>query len=122
MATGEASRLTDGPVVRPGAGLVARRPPDRLHAPTADAIADLVVRSDIHVVDVATRAVTLDHARRRARSSSAPAWLPDGETIVALGHRLEGRAGSRNDIWLFAADGSDADADRRPQPVGADTT
>ncbi|HEX5149328.1 MAG TPA: S9 family peptidase, partial [Candidatus Limnocylindrales bacterium] len=34
--------------------------------------------------------------------------LPDGETIVALGHRLEGRAGSRNDLWLLAADGSDA--------------
>jgi acylaminoacyl-peptidase len=39
---------------------------------------------------------------------SAPAWLPDGQTLVALGHRLEGRAGSRNDIWLLAADGSDA--------------
>ncbi|MGZ4363529.1 MAG: S9 family peptidase, partial [Gaiellaceae bacterium] len=32
----------------------------------------------------------------------------DGATIAGLGHRLEGRAGSRNDIWLFAADGSDA--------------
>ena len=37
-----------------------------------------------------------------------PTWLPDGATIAALGHRLEGGAGSRNDIWLFAADGSDA--------------
>ena len=34
--------------------------------------------------------------------------MPDGRTIAALGNRLEGRAGSRNDIWLFAADGSDA--------------
>ncbi len=39
---------------------------------------------------------------------TAPAWLPDGRTIAALGHRLEGGAGSRNDVWLFAADGSDA--------------
>ena len=39
---------------------------------------------------------------------SAPTWLPDGATIAALGHRMEGGAGSRNDIWLFAADGSDA--------------
>ncbi len=39
---------------------------------------------------------------------STPTWLPDGVTIAALGHRLEGRSGSRKDIWLFAADGSDA--------------
>ena len=39
---------------------------------------------------------------------TAPTWLPDGATIAALGHRMEGGAGSRNDIWLFAADGSDA--------------
>jgi dipeptidyl aminopeptidase/acylaminoacyl peptidase len=37
-----------------------------------------------------------------------PAWLPDGRTIAALGHRFPAAAGSRNDIWLFAADGSDA--------------
>jgi acylaminoacyl-peptidase len=37
-----------------------------------------------------------------------PTWLPDGRTIAALGHRYAGRAGSRNDIWLFAADGGDA--------------
>ena len=37
-----------------------------------------------------------------------PTWLPDGRTIAALGHRYAGRAGSRNDIWLFAADGADA--------------
>ena len=29
-------------------------------------------------------------------------------TIAALGHRLEGRGGSRNDVWLFPADGSEA--------------
>ena len=41
----------------------------------------------------------------------SPVFLPDGRTVVALGHRPEGRAGSRNDIWLFAADGSDATPD-----------
>ncbi len=40
-----------------------------------------------------------------------PAWLPDGRTIAALGSKLEGRGGSRNDIWLFPADGSEAHAD-----------
>ncbi|MFP5372219.1 MAG: S9 family peptidase, partial [Actinomycetes bacterium] len=39
-----------------------------------------------------------------------PTWLPDGRTIAALGLRLAGRAGTRNDIWLFAADGSEGGA------------
>ncbi len=38
-----------------------------------------------------------------------PTWLPDGRTLAVLGHRFPARAGSRNDIWLFAADGSEAD-------------
>ncbi|HEX7474155.1 MAG TPA: prolyl oligopeptidase family serine peptidase, partial [Candidatus Limnocylindrales bacterium] len=40
---------------------------------------------------------------------AGPAWLPDGGTLAALGHRYPARAGSRFDIWLFAADGSEAD-------------
>jgi acylaminoacyl-peptidase len=105
-STGEAQRLTDGPVSdeepawSPDGRRIAfssnRRPG-----------ADLVGRSDIHVVDVETLVVTA--ITRGPRSVfGAPAWLPDGRTIVTLGHRLEGRAGSRNDVWLFAADGSDA--------------
>ena len=38
-----------------------------------------------------------------------PTWLPDGRTLAVVGHRFPARAGSRNDIWLFAADGSEAD-------------
>ena len=41
-------------------------------------------------------------------SSAAPAWLPDGATLAVAGHRLPRAGGSRNDIWLFAADGADA--------------
>ncbi|MBI3748564.1 MAG: S9 family peptidase [Chloroflexi bacterium] len=68
---------------------------------------DLFGRQDIHVVDVATRTVT--PLTRGPRSFFGwPAFLPDGTAVVALGHRFEGRAGSRNDIWRFAADGSDA--------------
>ena len=106
VATGEATRLTDGPVsdTEPAwspdgtrIAFVSNRRPN----------ADLVGRSDIHVVDVSSRNV---RAVTRGPKSvfAGPAWLPDGDTIAALGHRLEGRAGSRNDIWLFAADGSDA--------------
>ncbi|HEX6868553.1 MAG TPA: S9 family peptidase, partial [Candidatus Limnocylindrales bacterium] len=65
--------------------------------------------TDLHVVDVATRRVTA--ITRGPRSMfTTPTWLPDGRTIVGLGHRYEGGAGSRNDIWLFAADGRDATA------------
>ena len=36
-----------------------------------------------------------------------PTWLPDGRTLAALGHRFPANAGSRADVWLFKADGSD---------------
>ena len=38
----------------------------------------------------------------------SPAWLPDGRTLAVLGHRYPAGAGSRADVWLMAADGSDA--------------
>jgi acylaminoacyl-peptidase len=105
--TGAASRLTDGPVPdgepawSPDGARIAftsnrRRNPDLVSS-----------RLDIHVVDVETRAVTaVTHGPRSM--FFAPTWLPDGSTIAALGHRMEGGAGSRNDIWLFASDGADA--------------
>ncbi len=38
----------------------------------------------------------------------SPAWLADSATLAILGHRWPAGAGSRADVWLMAADGSDA--------------
>ena len=105
-ATGDASRLTDGPVSddepawSPDGTRIAfvsnrRRDPD------------LADRRAVHVVDVETRAVTAITGGPRSVFVQ-PRWLPDGRSVVALGHRLEGRSGSRLDIWVFPADGAEA--------------
>jgi dipeptidyl aminopeptidase/acylaminoacyl peptidase len=107
VATGAASRLTDG---RAADREPAWSPDGRRVAFTSNRRRDadlLSSRLDIHVVDVETRSVIA--VTRGPRSMfTAPAWMPDGRAIAAFGHRMEGGAGSRNDVWLFAADGSDA--------------
>ena len=107
--TGSARRLTDGPTAdrsptwsRDGSRIafVANRRRN----------ADLLERSDIFVADAVPGDVT-PITRGPKSYFDNPAWLPDGTTIAALGHRLPAATGSRNDIWLFAADGSDASPD-----------
>ncbi|HET9520269.1 MAG TPA: hypothetical protein VFO73_04400 [Candidatus Limnocylindrales bacterium] len=103
--TGEARRLTDGPTAAE----------DAVWSPDGKRIAyatrlnrdhDIDFRSDIVVVDAQSG------ARTRITGGPdpvffTPAWLPDGETIATIGGRLPANA-YRNDVWLFAADGSEA--------------
>ena len=108
VATGVATRLTDGTV----SDLEPAWSPDGTRiAFVSDRHRDhdLAERPAIQVVDVKTRAV---HAVTGGPRSvfGAPAWL-DSTTLAALGSKLEGRGGSRNDVWLFPADGSEAHAD-----------
>jgi len=104
--TGAARRLTDGPT--PDA--------DPVWSPDGTRIAftasrgrdhDLDYQFDVFVVDAATRRVTrvTDGA---GCAFGSPVWLPDGTTLALAGHRWPRRGGSRNDIWLFPADGSEA--------------
>ena len=57
------------------------------------------------------------HGRPRALRRRRPGWTTPRSAV--LGHRFPARAGSRNDVWRFAADGSEATADRRHEPHGA---
>jgi dipeptidyl aminopeptidase/acylaminoacyl peptidase len=69
---------------------------------------DQMWHEQVYVVDAddgtETRVTDLGHSY-----FACPAWDPDGRSLAVLGHRYSARAGSRNDVWLFAADGSEAD-------------
>jgi dipeptidyl aminopeptidase/acylaminoacyl peptidase len=107
--SGEARRLTDGPTPD---GSPAWSPDGTRIAFSANRRRDhdLYARQDLFVVEVESGAVTAVTAGPRSFFGT-PTWMPDGRTIAALGHRMPAGAGSRNDIWLFAADGSDARPD-----------
>jgi dipeptidyl aminopeptidase/acylaminoacyl peptidase len=106
VATGAARRLTDGPTSDDepawspdGTRIAFSASRGRDH--------DLDWQYDVFVVEVATGRVTRITDGTGCVFGS-PTWLPDGATLAVVGHRFPRGGGSRNDIWLFAADGSEA--------------
>lgn len=107
VATGVARRLTRGvhdevsPAWSPdGARIVFvtnRRP-----------ASDTRFDTDLWVADVATGTET--RLTGGTAAFFAPTWLADGRTVACLGHRFGAGAGTRADVWLFAADGSERGA------------
>ena len=109
VASGAARRLTSGPTAERSP---AWSPDGRRIAFVANRRRDhdLLERSDIFVADARTGDVA-PITRGLKSLFDNPAWLPDGSAIAVLGHRFPAGSGSRNDVWLFAADGSDAQPD-----------
>ncbi len=106
VETGAARRLTGGPTsdAEPAwspdgtrIAFTASRGPDH----------DLDYQFDVFVVDIATGRVTRITDGADCAFGFAT-WLPDGATLALAGHRWPRGGGSRNDIWLFSADGSEA--------------
>jgi dipeptidyl aminopeptidase/acylaminoacyl peptidase len=103
--TGEARRLTDGPTAEDGA---AWAPDGRRIAYSTNRRRnhDLRFRSDLYVLDVESGQETKITGDADPIYFN-PVWLPDGRTIAALGGTVPENA-YRSDVWVFAADGSDA--------------
>ena len=106
-ATGEPRRLTDEPA---GIGGAAWSPDGSRIAYSTNLRRDhdLEPRSHLVVIDVESG------ARTRLTGGSAllaaPTWLPNGRTVAAIGGYLPDNF-YRSDLWLVAADGSDAYGD-----------
>ena len=104
IETGDTRRLTDVPA---GVGDAAWSPDgtEVVFAANLRRDHDLEPRAHLIVVDVESgrsRRLTGDLA-----TFDAPVWLPDGRTIAAIGGYLPDNFYTA-DLWLIAADGSDA--------------
>ena len=104
VATGAARRLTDEPA---GVGDAAWSPDGRRIVYTTNLRRDHDLESRSHLVAIGADGT----GRRRLTADAAvffsPTWLPDGSAIAAVGGYLPANF-YRSDLWLIAADGSDA--------------
>ena len=109
VATGAASRLTDGRGRRSRAGLVARRPADRVQLEPPARRRHPARRAWTSTSSTcATRVGDRGHPRPALDVLRARPGCPTAGRSRRSAIGWTGGAGSRNDIWLFAADGSDA--------------
>jgi dipeptidyl aminopeptidase/acylaminoacyl peptidase len=106
IATGAAQRLTNE---RAGVGDAAWSPDGRRIVYTTNLRRDHDLETRSHLV-----AIDADGTGRRRLTADAailfsPVWMPDGSSIAAIGGYLPANF-YRSDLWLIAADGSDAAA------------
>ena len=106
--TGTARRLTDEP-----AGVAAAS-----WSPNGDRIAYATNLRRDHDLEPRSHLVAIEvESGKRTRLTGdagllfAPTWLPDGRTVAAIGGYLPDNF-YRSDLWLIAADGSDAGRSR----------
>jgi acylaminoacyl-peptidase len=104
VASGEARRLTDEPA---GVGEAAWSPDGRRIVYTTNLRRDHDLESRSHLVVVAADGSARTRLTGDAGVFFSPVWMPDGTTIAAMGGYLPDNY-YRFDLWLIAADGSDA--------------
>ena len=109
VATGEARRLTDEPA---GVGDAAWSPDGRRIVYTTNLRRDHDLEPRSHLVTIAADGSDRVRLTADAAILGTPVWMPDGATIAAIGGFLPANF-YRADLWLIAADGSDAS-----NPVG----
>ncbi|HEX2754684.1 MAG TPA: S9 family peptidase [Candidatus Limnocylindrales bacterium] len=104
VATGDARRLNDEPA---GVGDAAWSPDGRRIVYTTNLRRDYDLEPRSHLVVVDADGGGRVRLTGDAATFAAPVWMPDGASIAAIGGYLpENVYGS--DLWLIAADGSEA--------------
>jgi dipeptidyl aminopeptidase/acylaminoacyl peptidase len=104
IETGKARRLTDEPA---GVGDAAWSPDGTRIAYTSNLRRDHDLEPRAHLVALDVDGGGSIRLTGDAAAFSAPAWLPDGRSIAAMGGYLPENFYTA-DLWLIAADGSDA--------------
>jgi dipeptidyl aminopeptidase/acylaminoacyl peptidase len=106
VATGEARRLTDEPA---GVGDADWSPDGRRIVYTTNLRRDHDIETRSHLVVVGADGTGRVRLTGDTAILGAPVWMPDGASIAAIGGYLPTNF-YRSDLWLIAADGSDAAA------------
>ena len=106
VATGDARRVTDEPA---GIRDAAWSPDGRRVVYTTNLRRDHDIETRAHLVAIGVDGSDRVRLTGDAAIFSAPVWMPDGMAIAAIGGYLPANF-YRSDLWLIAADGSDAKA------------